>query len=281
MARVREASPTTAAGFAHAPHAAERPSLRTRLVSVAEPTLGIAFFLALWALVSWRLNNANLLPSPAAVARAFRGMLDDELPHDIAASLLHLGIGYGLGATCGLLLALATARSRWVEAIVDPFVEFLRPIGAIAWIPIAILLFGVGAAVPVFLIFYASIFPIFVNTFDGIRRVDANLVNAALSLGTSRRQVTLLVILPAVMPSVLAGARLSLGVAWTSLVAGEIVGGDAGIGWRILWYQEFFQMDRVMAAILIVGVLGLVADLLLRALQRRLLRWDPASGGRS
>ena len=88
-------------------------------------------------------------------------------------------------------------------------------------------------------------------------------------------------ILPAVMPSVLAGARLSLGVAWTSLVAGEIVGGDAGIGWRILWYQEFFQMDRVMAAILIVGVLGLAADLLLRALQRRLLRWDPASGGRS
>jgi sulfonate transport system permease protein len=89
------------------------------------------------------------------------------------------------------------------------------------------------------------------------------------------------VILPAVMPSVLAGARLSLGVAWASLVAGEIVGGDAGIGWRILWYQEFFQMDRVMAAILIVGVLGLAADLLLKALQRRLLRWDPASGGRA
>ena len=79
----------------------------------------------------------------------------------------------------------------------------------------------------------------------------------------------------------LAGARLSLGVAWASLVAGEIVGGDAGIGWRILWYQEFFQMDRVMAGILIVGVLGLAADLLLKALQRRLLRWDPASGGRA
>jgi ABC-type nitrate/sulfonate/bicarbonate transport system permease component len=252
-----------------------------RMRSIVEPILGVAAFFALWAFVSWRINNANLLPSPAAVARAFRGMLDDELPHDIGASLVHLGIGYGLGASCGLLLALATARSRWVEAIVDPFVEFLRPIGAIAWIPIAILLFGVGTAVPVFLIFYASIFPIFVNTFDGIRRVDANLVNAALSLGTSRRQVTMLVILPAVMPSVLAGARLSLGVAWASLVAGEIVGGDSGIGWRILWYQEFFQMDRVMAGILIVGVLGLAADLLLKALQRRLLRWDPAGGGRA
>ena len=281
MARVSGVSPSATAVHAVSGGGHDRPSLRTRTTRIAEPALGIAAFFALWALVSWRINNANLLPSPAAVARAFRGMLDDELPHDIGASLVHLGIGYGLGAGCGLLLALATARSRWVEAIVDPFVEFLRPIGAIAWIPIAILLFGVGTAVPVFLIFYASIFPIFVNTFDGIRRVDANLVNAALSLGTSRRQVTMLVILPAVMPSVLAGARLSLGVAWASLVAGEIVGGDAGIGWRILWYQEFFQMDRVMAGILIVGVLGLAADLLLKALQRRLLRWDPAGGGRA
>jgi sulfonate transport system permease protein len=85
------------------------------------------------------------------------------------------------------------------------------------------------------------------------------------------------VVLPAALPAIVAGARLSLGVAWMALVAGEIVGGDAGIGWRILWYQEFFQMDRVLAAILIVGVLGLAADGVLRLLQRRLLRWHPAS----
>lgn len=86
-------------------------------------------------------------------------------------------------------------------------------------------------------------------------------------------------IFPATLPSIFAGARLSLGVAWMALVAGEIVGGDAGIGWRILWYQEFFQMDRVLAAILIVGALGLAADTLLQALQRRVLRWLPASEG--
>jgi len=252
-----------------------------RFTHLVEPLIGLAAVLLIWEWVSRHVGNAVLVPPPAVVWRAFVAMLDSDLPMDIAASLFHLGIGYGLGACAGLGLALLAASSQWVEAIVDPFAEFLRPISPIAWIPLAILLFGVGPAVPVFLIFYASIFPIFVNTFDGIRRVDANLVNAALSLGTSRRQVTMLVILPAVMPSVLAGARLSLGVAWASLVAGEIVGGDSGIGWRILWYQEFFQMDRVMAAILIVGVLGLVADLLLKALQRRLLRWDPASGGRA
>jgi ABC-type nitrate/sulfonate/bicarbonate transport system permease component len=251
---------------------------RRRLASWIEPALGIAGFFAAWALASAYVRNATLLPSPVTVFRALRGMIDDELPKDVAASLAHLAIGYGLGASLGLVLALATSRSRWIEAIVYPFAEFLRPIAAIAWIPIAILLFGVGPGVPVFLIFYASVFPIFVNTFDGIRRVDARLVNAALSLGTSRRQVTTLVILPAALPSIIAGARLSLGVAWASLVAGEIIGGDAGIGWRILWYQEFFQMDRVMAAILIVGVMGLAADSLLRALQRRVLRWSPAAG---
>jgi len=102
-------------------------------------------------------------------------------------------------------------------------------------------------------------------------------VNAARSLGASRRTVAMRVILPAALPSILGGARLSLGVAWMALVAGEIVGGDAGIGWRILWYQEFFQMDRVLAAILIVGALGLAADGLLRLLQRHLLRWHPAT----
>jgi len=258
---------------------ASRPTGRSviarPLARTIEPVAGVALVVVLWALVAAHVHNANLLPSPAAVARALRGMFNGELPRDILASLAHLCIGYGAGVTVGLGLALLTARSRWLEAIVDPFVEFLRPIAAIAWIPIAILLFGVGPGVPVFLIFYASVFPIYVNTFDGIRGVDDKLVNAALSLGTSTRQVTLLVILPAALPSIIAGARLSMGVAWASLVAGEIIGGDAGIGWRILWYQEFFQMDRVMAAILIVGVLGLAADAALRAVQRRALRFEP------
>ena len=165
----------------------------------------------------------------------------------------------------GLALAIVAGSSKWLAAVIDPFAEFLRPISPIAWIPLAILMFGVGGGVPMFLIFYAAMFPIFVGTLDGIRRVDPSLINA----GARARRVALD-----------AGAardlsrraavdflqrRLSLGVAWMALVAGEIVGGDAGIGWRILWYQEFFQMDRVLAAILIVGALGLAADTLLRS----------------
>ena len=252
-----------------------KPLLK-RLQHIAEPLLGIACVLLLWQGVGLRANNSNLVPMPAAVWDAFIGMLGTDLPGDITASLLHLGAGYGLGMLVGLLLALLAASSRWLDALIDPFAEFLRPIGPIAWIPLAILLLGVGPAVPIFLIFYASIFPIFVSALAGIRRVDPRLLNAARSLGASQRLVVTHVILPAAVPSVIAGARLSLGVAWMSLVAGEIVGGDSGIGWRILWYQEFFQMDRVLAGVLVVGVLGLAADGLLRLVQYLARRWMPA-----
>lgn len=250
-----------------------------RLQHRVEPVLGIACVLLLWQWMGLKVNNGNLVPMPAAVWLAFVDMLDTELPKDIAASLFHLGVGYGLGILVGLLLALLAASSRWLDALIDPFAEFLRPIGPIAWIPLAILILGVGRAVPIFLIFYASIFPIFVSTLAGIRRVDPRLISAARSLGASQWLIVTRVILPATVPSVISGARLSLGVAWMSLVAGEIVGGDAGIGWRILWYQEFFQMDHVMAGILIVGVLGLLADGLLRWVQHLARRWMPAGVG--
>jgi ABC-type nitrate/sulfonate/bicarbonate transport system permease component len=246
-----------------------------RLVRVLEPMIGIATVLIAWEIASRIAANATLVPSPKRVWEALVAMQGSELPTDIVASLVHLAIGYTTGAALGLLLAILAGSLPWFAAVIDPFAEFLRPISPIAWIPLAILLFGVGGAVPIFLIFYAALFPIFVGALDGIRRVDPNLINAARALGASRETLAIRVVLPAAMPSILAGARLSLGVAWMALVAGEIVGGDAGIGWRILWYQEFFQMDRVLAAILIVGVLGFVADALLRALQRRCLRWQP------
>jgi ABC-type nitrate/sulfonate/bicarbonate transport system permease component len=249
------------------------------LSAIALPLSGVAAVLIVWEVASRLAANATLVPPPLTVWNALAAMQGSELPADIGASLLNLCVGYGLGVCTGMALALLAASSRWLDAVIDPFAEFLRPISPIAWIPLAILFLGVGRAVPVFLIFYASIFPIFVNTLVGIRRVDTNLVHAAQSLGASRRLVISHVILPAALTSVVAGARLSMGVAWMALVAGEILGGDKGIGWRILWYQEFFQMDRVMAAILVVGVLGFVVDTILRLLQQRASRWNPTAEG--
>ena len=130
-----------------------------------------------------------------------------------------------------------------------------------------------------FLIFYASLFPIFVNALDGIRRVDPTLVRAAGMLGASRRLVVTHVVLPAALPAVFAGARLSLGVGWVAMVAGELVGADTGLGYRIEYFQEFFSMEGVMATIVVIGIIGYMLDALLRWLQSWALRWSPDHGG--
>ncbi|OJY32374.1 MAG: hypothetical protein BGP06_10445 [Rhizobiales bacterium 65-9] len=251
-----------------------------RVATAAQPMIGIAALIAAWQAASVIAANPTLAPPLGAIARQIAAMASTDLLNDVVASLVHLLLGYGCGAILGLVLALLAARSEWFAAILDPYVEFLRPISAIAWIPIAILLFGVGRGVPVFLIFYASLFPILVSTLDGVRSVDRGLINAGRALGASRRLVVTNIILPAALPSILSGARLSLGVAWVAMVAGELVGADAGLGWRIMWYQEFFSMDGVMATIVVIGAVGWLLDALLRALQRRLLAWSPTTGAR-
>jgi ABC-type nitrate/sulfonate/bicarbonate transport system permease component len=261
------------------PHAAvgvglDAAAMQRRLLRALEFPAALAVVLALWHLTSVIIANATLVPSPARVALAWLDLLKGDLRADVTASLLHLGIGYLLGAGTGLVLAFLSARFRLVEMIVDPLVELLRPISAIAWIPLAILMFGVSGKVPVFLIFYAALFPIFVNTVAGMKQVDAQLVRAAQVLGASSRLTLTHIVIPSALPFVLAGARLSLGVAWMAMVAAELTGADAGLGWRLFWYQEFFAMDKVMAVILTIGVLGYVFDLLLRRLQARITRWS-------
>jgi ABC-type nitrate/sulfonate/bicarbonate transport system permease component len=236
---------------------------------------------AIWHGISVVAANKTLVPSPLLVVQAWGALLREDLPADALASLTHLGIGYLLGVATGLALAILSARFIAVETIVDPLVEMLRPISAIAWIPLAILMFGVSRSVPIFLIFYAAVFPIFINTLAGVKQVDPQLVRAATMLGASQRIVVLYVVLPAALPFVLAGARLSLGVAWMAMVAAELTGADSGLGWRLFWYQEFFAMDKVMAVILTIGVLGYLFDTLLRHLQARITRWNPDSAAES
>ncbi|HJU21531.1 MAG TPA: ABC transporter permease [Casimicrobiaceae bacterium] len=247
----------------------------TRLGRLLEVPAALAVVVALWQLTSVAVGNKTLVPSPLLVLTAWVELVHGDLRDDVLASLMHLALGYALGAGTGLALAVLSARFAVVETIVDPLVELLRPISAIAWIPLAILMFGVSAKVPVFLIFYAALFPIFVNTLAGMKQVDPQLVRAARALGASPRLILTHVVIPSALPFMLAGARLSLGVAWMAMVAAELTGSDAGLGWRLFWYQEFFAMNKVMAVILTIGVLGYVLDALLRWLQTRITRWSP------
>jgi ABC-type nitrate/sulfonate/bicarbonate transport system permease component len=246
-----------------------------RVGRLLEVPAALAVVVALWQVVSIAVGNKTLVPSPSLVLTAWVELVHGDLRDDVLASLAHLALGYALGAGTGLALAVLSARFAMLETIVDPFVELLRPISAIAWIPLAILMFGISAKVPVFLIFYAALFPIFVNTVAGVKQVDPQLIRAARALGASPRLILTHVVMPSALPFVLAGARLSLGVAWMAMVAAELTGSDAGLGWRLFWYQEFFAMNKVMAVILTIGVLGYLLDTLLRALQARITRWSP------
>ena len=266
-----DGTPTAAVSRVDVPVAIKGARLR-RLLEV--PT-ALAVVVALWQVASVVVANRTLLPSPSLVLAAWVELAHGDLRDDVLASLVHLVLGYALGAGTGLALAVLSARFAVLESIVDPLVELLRPISAIAWIPLAILMFGISAKVPVFLIFYAALFPIFVNTVAGVKQVDPQLVRAARALGASSRLILTHVVMPSALPFMLAGARLSLGVAWMAMVAAELTGSDAGLGWRLFWYQEFFAMDKVMAVILTIGVLGYLLDTLLRRLQARITRWSP------
>jgi len=250
--------------------------VRRLSLRILPPLMFSLLMLGLWHLIAWRMANPALLPPPLIVGVALADLLQrGDMVEDALASLGHLAQGYLVGAGLGLGLAVLCARFALLARLLDPLVELFRPIGAIAWIPFAILMFGVGPAVPVFLIAYGAAFPIFVASLAGVRGVDQALLRAGAALGASPRMLVTHVVLPAALPHVLSGARFSLGVAWAAMVAAELTGSDSGLGWRLFWYQEFFRMDRVAAVMVMIGVLGLGADLLLRALRRALVGWSP------
>jgi ABC-type nitrate/sulfonate/bicarbonate transport system permease component len=240
-----------------------------------EAIVAVATALLIWHLGSAFVDNEVLLPPPRDVIQAWWGLMLTTLPEDILASILHLVFGYSLGVTTGLVLAVLTYRSRYAEWIIDPLVELLRPIGGIAWIPLAIAFFGISRTVPVFLIWYVSLIPVYLNALAGLRATDRRLIDCARTLGAKPGLITLRILLPSALPLVLTGLRLSLGVSWMAMVAAELVGADAGLGWRTFWYEQFFAQSKSMAVILTIGAIGYALDSLLRLAQRRFVRWHP------
>ncbi|UWR13432.1 ABC transporter permease [Sulfitobacter mediterraneus] len=254
---------------------------QSRLIRAAKavfaPMMGGLTLYITWTFLALHINNPVLMPSPNIVLSALVDILADDLILDIAASLKHLGLGMGIGVFLGLGLAFLATSFEPAGLLIDPAVELLRPISGIAWIPLAIMMFGVGETVPIFLIAYVSIFPIYVNTVTGIKGVDARLINAAHVLGARPGLIRRSVILPAALPMILTGFRLSLGVAWMTLIGAELIGGSSGLGWRAFWYEQFFAMNKNLAVILVVGVLGFTFDALIRIAQFRLMRWSPSA----
>ncbi len=237
-------------------------------------SVGVAVLLFWHGAVLW--TKTKVFPSPWMVALAFgelgrRGVLG---PY-IADSLGRVAAGYGLGLVLGVPVGLAMGWWSAVAAAVNPVVQFLRPISALAWIPIAIVLFGVSNAAAIFLIFLASFFPIVVSTANGVANVPRMYVDAGRNFGLSTATLLRRVVLPAALPQVLVGLRIALGVAWLVVVAAEMIAVDSGLGYLVIDARNAGKRyDLVLAAILMIGAIGLVLDLGARRLERlKPLRW--------
>nr|WP_314630309.1 aliphatic sulfonate ABC transporter permease SsuC [uncultured Janthinobacterium sp.] len=250
------------------------PALRHALAPWALP---VALLLA-WQLASqWGWLSSRILPEPWAVAKAFWHLAaSGELWLHLKTSLWRATVGFVIGAGLGLLLGLLTGSFRHAETLLDTTLQMVRNIPALALIPLVILWFGIDETAKLFLLAVGVFFPVYLNTFHGIRSADQGLIEMAKSYGLSGWPLYRDVILPAAMPSILVGVRFSLGLVWVLLIVAETISAQAGIGYMTMNAREFLQTDVVLVGILLYALLGKLADLFSRRLERHCLRWNPA-----
>ncbi|HEX3636051.1 MAG TPA: aliphatic sulfonate ABC transporter permease SsuC [Paraburkholderia sp.] len=223
------------------------------------------------------LLSTRVLPEPLAVVKAAWSLIQSgEMWADVKVSTWRAVSGFAIGGSIGLVLGLATGLFKPVEIALDSTVQMIRNIPALAMIPLVILWFGIEEEAKLFLVALGVFFPIYVNTFHGIRSVDANLIEMARSYGVKGFALYRHVILPGALPSILVGVRFALGLMWVTLIVAETISAQSGIGYMTMNAREFLQTDVVVVGILLYAVLGKLADVLAKGLERVTLRWHPA-----
>ncbi|MBX8561578.1 aliphatic sulfonate ABC transporter permease SsuC [Pseudomonas cichorii] len=245
-----------------------------RLAPWALPVL----LLAVWQLsVSAGWLSTRILPAPSAVIDAGINLIaSGEIWTHLAISGWRAGIGFAIGGGIGLVLGFITGLTKWGERLLDSSVQMIRNVPHLALIPLVILWFGIDETAKIFLVALGTLFPIYLNTYHGIRNIDPALVEMSRSYGLSGFSLFRHVILPGAMPSILVGVRFALGFMWLTLIVAETISASSGIGYLAMNAREFLQTDVVVLAIVLYAVLGKLADLAARALERVCLRWHPA-----
>ncbi|MFY3956546.1 aliphatic sulfonate ABC transporter permease SsuC [Achromobacter xylosoxidans] len=254
--------------------AVRKPGWRAALA----PWLVPALILGLWQLAAqagWL--SSRILPAPSAVAAAAWSLaVSGELWQHVRISALRALWGLLLGGGLGLALGLLNGSSRTAETLLDTTLQMIRNIPVLALIPLVILWFGIEETAKLALLSLGVFFPVYLNTFHGIRSVDPALIEMGRSYGLSGWPLYRDVILPGALPSILVGLRFALGLVWVILIVTETISAQSGIGYMTMNAREFLQTDVVLLGILLYALLGKAADTLARLLERRLLRWNPA-----
>lgn len=224
--------------------------------------------MALWHYsVLW--TATKVFPSPLSVEKGLAQLLQrNVLWADIGDSLRRVAIGFGLAAVIGIPLGLALGWYPAWNQVVNPVIQILRPISPIAWIPVAIVFFGVGERPAIFLVFLSAFFPILVACTSGVSNVPAIFRRAGRNFGLTPMQILARVVFPAALPQILIGLRLALGVAWLVVVAGEMIAVDSGLGYLVIDSRNSGKRyDLVVAAMLVIGIIGLALDFCFRRLE--------------
>lgn len=257
-------------------------SRRTRVPRWLRRTTGPILLLALWQLLSGTgVLSSDVLASPGRIARVAEDLISDgSLATAMGTSLRRVALGLLLGTVIGTGLALVSGLFRIGEDVVDAPVQMLRTVPFVGLIPLFIIWFGIGEAPKIAIITLGVTFPLYLNVYAGIRGVDAQLIEAGESLGLSRWGLVRHVVLPGALPGALTGLRYSLGVAWLALVFAEQVNADAGIGFLMVQARDFLRTDVIVVCLIVYAFLGLLADFIVRSLERLLLQWRPTFTGR-
>lgn len=241
--------------------------------------LGIAIVIGIWALAYVVTDMGRIFPSPwgvwHALIQAFRYPVGTEYTMwgHLAMSLRRVMIGFGLGAVCGIVLGILIGRSKMVDAIVRPIFEIIRPIPSVAWIPLAIIWFGIKDTAKIFIIFMAAFGGMTVQMYSGARRVDEEVLGVAKMLGASERQTFFNVVLPSCVPYLFTGLHAALSTSWMAVLAAEMVSAREGVGWVITVAQQEPNMELVLAGVVVIAVVGLLLSTIMHNLERFLCRW--------
>ena len=252
----------------------------------------LALVVPLALLLGWHLavkaGMTRLIPSPADVAEymvdfAVGGIWDDAfsatLHVHLFASMTRVYGGFALAALVAVPIGLLIGRNEKVRALLDPFLQLMRPIPVTAWLPLSMILFGLGPRSAFFLVFLGAFYPILLNTVFGVRSVEKRLFEAASMLGCSGSAQFFRVVLPASLPSIFTGLRLGLGLAWFVIVVGEMTGVPQGLGAVIMDGRTLSRTELVICGMIVIGIAGFISDRIIVALMNRLLRWSPSHHG--
>ncbi|HEV7321144.1 MAG TPA: ABC transporter permease subunit [Ensifer sp.] len=254
-----------------------KPNLKSLWSGLAPWALPLVL-LVVWEIAARTgLVTARLMPAPTTIAAAFwRSLLDGSLLFHTLASTRRAFIGLAIGGGLGFVAGVVTGLWKPAETLFDSTVQMVRNIPHLALIPLVILWFGIDETAKIFLVSIGVFFPIYINTFHGVRTIDPQIVEMASVYGLDRKALIRRIILPGALPSILVGLRYALGFMWLTLIVAETISSTNGIGYMTMNAREFLQTDIVLLGIIVYALLGKFADVVTRAIERRVLVWHPA-----